>query len=272
MDAFIYRPGPPLCEFIDWFWFWDGRPLPAPKERVLPSGAFDLVINLGDERFRFYDPIALTPLEPLAGPIVSGAHASHFVIGSTTGTALMGVHFKPGGAFPFLGVPAGELEGTHAPLDALWGASARALRERLVEAPTSADRFRLLESLLLTSARRPLRHHPAVVEALRAFEDPSLRSVGELNARLGLSPKRLIALFRDEVGLGPKEFWRVRRFQAALRHVDSSRPVRCAELAVELGYCDQAHFNREFRGFVGLSPRAYVAQGVERPNHVPLHE
>ena len=87
----------------------------------------------------------------------------------------------------------------------------------------------------------------------------------------------MIALFRDQVGLTPKAFWRVRRFQAALRHVESGlgrgsrhRPFNGAALAAALGYFDQAHFNREFRVFTGVSPRVYLAQGVERPDHVPL--
>ena len=68
----------------------------------------------------------------------------------------------------------------------------------------------------------------------------------------------------------------MRRFQAALRRLDGhpslrglERP-RLARVAAELGYADQAHLDREFRAFTGMSPRAYRAYGVERPDHVPL--
>ncbi|WP_438002267.1 helix-turn-helix domain-containing protein [Sorangium sp. So ce185] len=278
MPALIHRPGPPLDDFVDCFWLWDGYTAPAPRERALPSGTLDIIINLREDRLRIFDRDDPESFERFPGIMISGAHAGHFVIDTAPGASVMGVHFKPGGAFPFLGVPAGDLEGRHAALDALWGASAARLRERLLEARGAADRFSALEGALRARATRPLRRHGAVALALRAFEDPTLRAVAEVNARTGLSPKRLIALFHDEVGLGPKAFWRVRRFQAALRLMDgrrdarggARRPVRGAEIAAELGYFDQAHLSREFRAFAGLGPSAYLAQEVERPNHVPL--
>lgn len=267
--ATLHRPAAPLDALVDCFWSWDGYAAPAPRERALPSGTLDLVINLEADRLCFYGDDTVASRVDLPGITLTGAHAGYFVIATSPRTSVMGVHFKPGGAFPFLDITAGELEGRHAPLEALWGPAARSLRTRLLETPTSRERFAVLEAFLLERARRPLRLRPALAAALRAFEEPDLRSVAEVNERTGLSPRRLIELFRDEVGLTPKAYWRVRRFQAALKGVESGA-VRGAGLAAELGYCDQAHFNREFQHFTGLSPRAYLAQRVERPNHVPL--
>jgi AraC-like DNA-binding protein len=186
-------------------------------------------------------------------------------------TLMMGVHSKPGGAVPFLGVAAGELGATCAPLDALWGRSAADLRCRLLEAGSREARFRVLESFLLAKARK-LERHPAAALAVKRFDDLELRSVAEVNERTGLSPKRLIALFRDRVGLTPKAFWRVRRFQAAIRGLESAAgaAVSGAELAVRLGYFDQAHFIREFRELSGMSPGAYLVEERPRTNHVRL--
>jgi AraC-like DNA-binding protein len=126
-----------------------------------------------------------------------------------------------------------------------------------------------LEVFLLERARHPFERSPALRVALQAFEVPSLSSVAEVNRLTGLSPKRLNALFRAEVGLSPKVFWRVRRFQGVLRGLERRR-TSTAMLAAELGYCDQAHLNREFREVTGMSPRRYLAASRERPNHVAL--
>ncbi|MDC0745288.1 helix-turn-helix domain-containing protein [Polyangium mundeleinium] len=270
MPSSMYCPGPPLGAFVDCFWHFDGDPPPAARERALPSGSLDLIINLDADCLDFFAPDAVTPLGPFPGTVLNGAAAGFVTIGARPRTTVMGVHFRPGGAFPFLGVPAGDLEGTRAPLDALWGPSARELRERLAEAATLRQRFVTLEACLRERVRSPLARHPAVVEALRAFEDPWLESVAQVNARTGLSPRQLIARFRDQVGLAPKAYWRVRRFQAALRHLERARDVGGAEIAAEHGYFDQAHWNREFRTFCGMSPRAYLAHECARPNHVPL--
>jgi len=257
---------------------------PAPRERVLPSGTIDIVVNLAEDNLHVFDGAHdASPLR-FPGIMIFGAHAGYFVVGTAPRASVMGVHFKPGGAFPFLNVPAGDLEGTHAALDELWGPSAVELRERLIEAPSTAERFSVLDAFLrarlaMQQAARSSKRCEAVALAVRAFDDPSLRRVTEVNERTGLSPKRLISIFRDEVGLRPKAFWRVRRFQAALQRIEHARiarvqptalRIRGAELAAELGYCDQAHFNREFHAFTGLSPSAYLAQGVERPNQVPM--
>jgi AraC-like DNA-binding protein len=268
-QACIYRPGPPLDDLVDCFWLWDGYPAPAARERALPSGSLDLVINLERDRLQFYADDQPGSLFELPGISLSGAHARYFGIGTSPSTRVMGVHFKPGGALPFLDISAADLAGQHAALATLWGNAAPALRERLLEAPTSRARFECLEAFLIRHAKRPLARPPALRAALRAFENPARGSVAEVNQLTGLSPKRLIALFREEVGLTPKAYWRVRRFQAALRRID--RGGQCgARLAAELGYFDQAHFDREFRALCGLSPTQYRAQEVQRPNHVPL--
>jgi AraC-like DNA-binding protein len=235
----------------------------------LPSGTLDLVLNLEEDRLRFYvGERAETSLE-LPGVTLSGAHAGYFVIATSPRTSTIGVHFKPGGAFPFVGVPLRELEGRHAPLEALWGSAARALRDRVLAAPSGKPRLLALEAALLERTRGARARPRELSLALAAFEDPGLASVADVRQRTGLSAKRLIALFADDVGLTPKAFWRVRRFQAALRAVERGVPGDAA-LALRLGYFDQAHFDREFRHFTGLSPRAYRAEAIERPNHVPL--
>jgi len=272
MPAHFHRPAPPLDAFVDCLWQWHGYTAPELRERALPSGTLDVIINLRDDALRVVPrDTPHTPHTPLTfpGAMISGAHADYFVIETPPHAHVMGVHFKPGGAYPFLGVPAGDLEGTHAPLDALWGTFAHTLRARLLEAPTHTERFRVLEHALLSRAKSPLQPMPVLTEALRAFNDRALTSVAAVNARTGLSAKQLIALFRDRVGLGPKAFWRVRRFQAALREWEHAH-TQGASLAAAFGYCDQSHWIREFHAFTGLSPRAYLDAGVERPNHVPL--
>ena len=95
----------------------------------------------------------------------------------------MGVHFRPGGAFTFLGLSAYELANTHIVLAAIWGRHAEEIRERLAVAPSSGHRFRLLENALLSRVRRPLEHHPAVSLALDGLRSDNSRAVVRKLAR-----------------------------------------------------------------------------------------
>ena len=137
----FYKPKPPLSKFVDSFWLYEGRGAETETERILPTGTLELAINLRQNELRFYDPERPANRSRLSGAVVSGAHGSGFAPESAEEVIIIGVHFKPGGAFPFLGLPAGDLNDTHVDLETLWGRSAGRLRNRLCEAKPSAERF-----------------------------------------------------------------------------------------------------------------------------------
>ena len=266
-----YRPPPPLSDFVDLFWWMKDYCQPHNKERLLPDGSMELVINLTEDRARIYDPRDTSQYHTLKGALVVGAHSEFFVIDTTGQRSVVGVHFKPGGAFPFLGLPACELHNTLLSLETLWGAQAGELRDRLLEAGTPQAMFRILEESLLAQVARRLGRHPAVAFALREFGSvPHTRTISEVTGQIGLSAKRFIQVFNDEVGLTPKLFCRVRRFQRVVWRLHNGEPVEWAAVAADCGYFDQAHFIHDFRAFSGLNPTTYVSQKTDHLNHVPL--
>lgn len=266
-----YIPRPPLSEFVELLWYYEADEPPHGKERVLPTGAMEMVVNLRGDALRVYDGEKPDRLRSLGSSLVCGAHSGFFLIDTAVQARIMGVAFKPGGALPFLGLPSGELQDAHVPLDALWGRKAANSRDRLLEAGMVEAMFRVLERDLLARLDRPPTRHPAVAFALEEFRSvPHGRTVSEVTARTGLSPRRFIQSFSEEVGLTPKLFCRVRRFQEALRLCAGEERIRFGELALACGYFDQAHFIRDFRAFSGLSPTAYLKHRGEHRNHVPL--
>src|SRR5262249_57961740 len=102
-----YVPISPLLDFVEDFWLYDGYTQPHFKERILPSGTFELVINLRDDELRIYDAAQPERCNRFSGALVSGTYGGFFVIDTAEEVSIMGVHFRPGGAFPFLGLPAG---------------------------------------------------------------------------------------------------------------------------------------------------------------------
>jgi AraC-like DNA-binding protein len=270
----MYRarvPDPPLSQFVELLWLVHGPRPPHAKERVLPTGALQLIINLAHDEIRVYDPAEMDRSRRFPGSLVAGAGSRFGVIDAAIHTSAIGVAFKPGGAFPFLGVPARDLRDADTPLETLWGAGAGELRDRLLYSGTPAARFGLLQRALLAHARSPLERRPEVALALGEFgRDPGGATVEEVAARAGLSHRRFIEVFADEVGLTPKVYRRVRRFQRALRTTEGSQPVDWPDVALECGYYDQAHLARDFRAFAGLSPTAYLTQRGDQRNHVPL--
>jgi len=183
----------------------------------------------------------------------------------------MSVCFKPGGACLFLPMPAAEVTNQVVDLFTLWGTAAIDLREQLQAAQTRAEMVCILERFLLAHVAWELRPHLAVPFALASFQaGKERRSISEVTAQLGMSPKRFIHLFEEAVGLTPKMFCRLLRFQEGLQRITRGQPARWADLALDSGYFDQAHFIHDFQAFAGLTPGAYLVQRGEHHNHVPL--
>jgi AraC-like DNA-binding protein len=249
-----YRPGPPLSRLVELLWIYESSGEAHAAERLLPDGTAELVIDLRDTVER---------------GVLMGPHSAPCEIGTAEPTAVMGAHFRPGGAFPFLKQPASELHCLVVPPEDVWRARARDLREQLLENTVAADRFGIFERFLLEQASRPLALHPAVTFALSEFGTArGAVPVGQVTARIGLSERRFIELFREQVGLTPKLYCRLTRFQHALRRLERGE-IKLARLALDCGYHDQAHFNHDFRTFSGASPSAFLARWAGRPNHLP---
>ena len=146
-----------------------------------------------------------------------------------------------------------ELSDRHTALEDLWGADATSMRDQLGDARSCEGRLDALERLL--AQRLPVVRglHPAVAHALERLGSPT--AVHEIVKQSGYSHRRFITLFSRAVGLTPKMYARLTRFQRALRR--SAAPgsrESWIDVANAAGYSDQSHFNREFLEFTGVTP------------------
>lgn len=271
MQYSIQRPRSPLSEFVDYFWVLRDAPSHA-RERIVPSGTIELVVNLEEDEFRIYDSVRES-CRRFRGALVSGCYSAAFEIDTRAHASVVGVHFRPGGAAGLLGALPGEIADAHVGLPDLWGPKANELRERLCAASDLSQRFAILEQVLAARVPEDSRGRRVVKAALAELDRPGVE-VGSVTRRLGLSRRRFIEIFTGAVGMTPKRYSRVRRFQRALALATAPRPVPWAELALAAGYFDQAHLCRDWRELTGLSPADLVARRATRvkENHVALPE
>jgi AraC-like DNA-binding protein len=266
-----YTPGAPLSALVDCLWYWEGAPQTHSKERLLPNGESAIIFNLRDDPIRIYDAQDLRRSESYGHAVFSGARSNCFVIDTPQEERVVGVQFLPGGAFPFFHVPLSESEDISVNLEDLWSRRTGEIREQLLAAPTVESMLFKLEECLLAQLVRPPELHPAVGVALGHLQR-SLHNgrVADVSERVGLSSRRFIELFHRQIGLTPKVFCRVRRFQQVLRTIHRKTDVDWAQIALECGYYDQPHFIHDFRSFSGLTPGGYLAAATPHLNHVPL--
>jgi AraC-like DNA-binding protein len=267
---FCHRvPQPPLDSFIESIWVYEDDPRPHALERILPSGAAQLIVNLKEDQTRLYDPDHPHRYITAAGTVLSGAWSRYQVIDTSEQEYVAGVAFRPGGIVPFMRIPAHEASDADVPLEALWGRSRTvALRERLLESHGTDATLDALEAVL-QEMWRPPGLHPAVTFALASFDHiPSVTSISKVTDAIGFSAKRFIERFKMEVGMTPKRYCRIRRFQRALALANRGSHVEWTRVALDCGYFDQAHFIHEFRSFAGLTPTGYESRRTPFQNHV----
>ncbi|WP_164483698.1 MULTISPECIES: AraC family transcriptional regulator [unclassified Polaromonas] len=269
-------PHPQLAGLIKTVWFSAPAPglvrMPA-REHVLPTGLMHLVFRLDGPAVRVFKDAADEAGRSIGHALVGGARAGFYAKDMSATADAVGVQLLPGAAQALLGLPADELAGRHVSLDDVWGSRAGLMREQLLAAPTPQEKLRTLQALLLQRlAGRPLQNaNPAVARALRQLGH-GMR-VEEAVARSGYSHRQFIRLFSQAVGLPPKLYGRVQRFQKALGLMQAGPggdAQALALVAMDAGYSDQPHFNREFREFSGVTPEQYRLARPASVNHVPV--
>jgi AraC-like DNA-binding protein len=221
---------------------------PAVRREV-PHAAVTLILNLG-EPLRVDD-------RPYAS-FVAGLHDRAVWTRHPGSQAGIQIDLPPLTAYGLLGVPVSELANAVVGLDDLLGRPAGELIARLADAPDWPARFTLLDRALADRLDRGPAAAPEVAWAWRQLYRTAGRiSVADLAAGTGWSHRHLATRFRQQVGLSPKAYGRVLRFQRAMRRLGEA-PL--ADLAASCGYYDQAHLNRDFRDLAGTTPTELAAE------------
>jgi AraC-like DNA-binding protein len=261
-------PSPPLDRFISSIWFCQSDPRPFALERVLPSGVAQLIVNLKEDRTRMYHPES-GAMSADCGTVLSGIATRYSVIDTAEQECAAGVCFRPGGTAAFFSMPASLIRDSGVALELAWGRGrAACLREQVLAAATPMAKLDALERAM-AEAWRSDAGDPAVGFALGAFaRRPEAANIAPIADRIGLSPKRLVERFKIAVGIPPKRYCRILRFQRALECAERGRRVDWTQIAADCGYFDQAHFIHDFRSFAGITPTGYDAGRTQFRNHV----
>ena len=178
----------------------------------------------------------------------------------------VGVYFRPAQASTFVGMPIGELTDRIVGADDAWGVVGRGLASELAELDDRARVDRLEAALLerLARDRARLVGIDAAGLASRVLASDGRVTVESLAAAAGVSRQHLARVFRERIGVAPKTYCSLARFQSGLVYAGRGG-VDWAQAAATLGYADQSHMIAEFRRFSSLTPQTLAAGGWFHP-------
>lgn len=287
MFLHIHRPGPPLDRFVELVTYYSGYRPDHSKERLLPDGAVEIIVDLTDAPKKLYDRSDPSRSTAFRGAWISGMRRDWIVIEAAPDSGMAVIRFRPGGAYPFLGFGVSGLTDVVDQLDMVMGGAAASLRDRILAAPTVGEKMACIESWLLERAGSRLEANPVIEYLTGQLFAPAGIRISDVVAQVGYSERHVLGLFRRWVGLSPKQYSRIRRFQQVLTAVagdsgpadlEARAELRAgaaaepdwADVALAHGYYDQSHLVHDFREFAGLTPGAYVAAFRGLENYLPF--
>lgn len=267
----LHIPVRPLNTFVENIVYYSGYCPPHAKDKLLPDGYIDLVIDLTEVPKHVYDNLDHERKTAYRKGWVSGVRREFITIDSGYDSSMMVVRFRPGRALPFFGFPISELANQVVEMECIWGNHFLSLREEIIGAEAPAQRIAILEQHLLRIARGRLEINPSVDYAVSLMRDhaPGL-PITAIREKLGFSHKHFISLFGKHVGISPKYFSSLAQFQRVLQSLEFQQKFSWSRIAQDCGYYDQSHFINEFRRFSGLTPATYLGEKGDYLNYIPL--
>jgi AraC-like DNA-binding protein len=250
------RAAPPaLRPFVERFWWLEGAADAIAAEPVPPDGRTEIIVHGGDP-FAHIDDAGSTRVQDR---VLFAGQLTRAVRLAPRGYArVVGAHLRPHAAHALFGVPQRAMTDRIVDLRDVHGALARRLRDDVAGRETGEEMIAALSAALEAEARAGGISDSTAAAVSIATSRKGLVQVADLAGELRVSSRQLERLFEERVGLSPKFFLRVVRFQEVLRGIrQATNATTWAERAAEHGFYDQPHFIRDFKTFVGESPAAW---------------
>ncbi|MFN8344082.1 MAG: helix-turn-helix domain-containing protein [Spirosomataceae bacterium] len=267
----LYAPASPLNQFVELFTFYEGLTFNHSIERLFPEGVVEIIIDLTETPKFIYDNTRLTEIQTCKSAWVSGVRNAFISISALPYSSMFVIRFRPGMAYPFLQLPIHELNGQVIDADLIFGNRFGEIREQLLASPSPQGKFVVMERFLSERSKGFTDIPPVVAFGIQQIiQQPTTTQIQQLAEKTGYSHKHFLSLFAKYVGLSPKPFLRVIKFQHTLQSIEQATVPNWSQLALDCGYYDQAHFINDFRAFSGLTPKEYMAQKGDYFNYVPI--
>lgn len=267
----VHRPVAPLGQFIEAFVYFERVEHSHTVDRFLPNGDTEILIDFHDTPQFIYDNNTLKEIQACHHVWASGLRIEPITIPSGNGAAMMIIAFKKGMSAPFFPFPMEEIRDSVVDADLIWGSAFGLLRERLLDEKDIDRRFALVEDFLIRTFRSKLNTNPCIAFAVNEMiERPDSLSIARMNNKIGYSQKHFAEMFRRSVGVTPKAYSKIMRFQKAIRAIDAADQIDWQRIALDCGFYDQAHFINDFKHFSGFTPEQYSKIHSNYQNYVPV--
>ena len=241
-------------------------------ERVVPTGHLFIIFELDGFERNTFDNETLKPNGTFTKVWISGMHKNHISISAHQKSEMFVIQFKSFGSFPFLHIPVQELNEKIIPAEQVFGDEILKLRNSILAKETSEEKFLAAEEWLNSRYDHGKTPPSDLLIALEKIQTESIANYNTIIENYPKSQKHLIDQFKKYVGLTPKYYQRILRFNEILQQIHKNGEIDWAQIAYQCEYSDQSHFIKEFKHFSGFNPQKFIKEDFhkEEPNFFPL--
>ena len=248
------EPKPDLTQFIECYWIIGDEDTIPKKEKIIPDGFAEMIFHFGDPyRVKLNKEWELQSKSLLAGQI-----RHYFYLENTGASSIIGVKLRPTAITHLYQIPMHELTGKVADIPILLNDQLKDIERDIRSVADYDQQIDLLNEYF--------RKHPAYDNykptaadhaVNKIIESKGMINLNEIHDSVNLGERQLENLFKKYVGLSPKFFTRIIRFNYIFQLVQKKNQ-NWSGLAYEAAYYDQSHFIRNFKSFTGENPSAYA--------------
>lgn len=254
----------PLSKHIESiFYFKDFTPEHS-IERLVPTGHVFIIFELDDIPRNTFDNTTLNPINTYKGAWVSGMHRNFISISAHPHSEMLVIQFKPAGPYPFFHFPLQKINEKIMAAEALFGGELPELRRQLLEAENAAAKFTIAAGWLLNRYREGQQPSPDLLNFIERLQKEPVSRFNEIIASYPYTQKQLIQHFKKYVGITPKYYQRILRFNEILKIIHNKEKVNWADVAYHCDYTDQSHFIKEFSLFSGFNPQEFIKKELTK--------
>ena len=241
-------------------------------ERVVPTGHIFIIFELDGFTRNTFDNDTLKPNNTFTKVWISGMHKNYISISAHEKSEMFVIQFKPFGAYPFFHFPIQELNEKILPAKEIFGDKIFELREEILDKKTSEEKFKIAENWLIDKFQQDKIPSTELLNVLEKLQTESVANYSTVIESYSKTPKHLIDQFKKYVGLTPKYYQRILRFNEILLQIHQLEKIEWSQVAYQCEYADQSHFIKEFKHFSGLNPQKFIQQKFHEnePNFFPL--
>lgn len=260
-----------LSDLVQGMIYYQGYRPDHDKEKLLPDGTANLVIELQNQPQYIFDNQSLEPVQTCKQAWFSGLQTNYLTISSGFDAEMLVLTIKPTAVSRVINQSASQVVNRVLPAVDLFGDEITELRGELMISDSATEKFKRLETWLWSQIQPATIQQQTIVNCVEKIADSQDKlNLAKLAEQSGFSQRQFIQLCKSIMGLTPKQYHRIVRFNQILTMIHQQQAFDWAAVAHDCGYFDQAHFIRDFQGFVGVNPSQYAGFETDWKNYLSV--